>query len=81
MNLQPVYPSRPYLRLVCANHGTMTANSHTAFADLDAEPGTYYCSTCVATYFMTHLQMTQALLERDQRELHLAGGLMNKGVF
>ena len=78
MNLQPIFPSRPERRVPCVGHGgKLVASSATAFADLDAAPGTYHCIRCMALTW-THNKICEALLARDQRELNTPGTLMNQ---
>lgn len=54
MNLKPIYPPLfPGQRVQCAGGLHMVPvldrGAVTVQADLDAEPGTYYCGTCAPT--------------------------------
>lgn len=45
-NLQHVYPATPAFYVNCCQCG-VRVHSESAYADLAAAPGTYYCPACV----------------------------------
>lgn len=70
MNLQPVYPGHPEVKLPCHGHDEkMIALSGIAFADLDVV-GRFYCINCVKL-MLNHDTICKKLENRDRKEFGL----------